>query len=265
MILPLLLLAVIAGCVVPPADRRKDTPETINAVKRHLLIPGEELTYDIKSGIFILGKVKLTIKASEANSNHLVLELLADSTHPWLPSLSYRYKSVVNKSDFSTVQFDMEEMEKSEVEKTVTFKPDYNTHVGKYTRVKHSSIKKGTLSFEEKVYDYLSVIYLLRKKMPEIGKQLEVPLYNEREILNLKIKNLTERDIVLKNGGRFRSYILKPRRDFEGIFVRKGKVLLWMDTTYHIPLKIIIKLPFGVGRIELKKAENTQSGKVFIQ
>jgi len=259
-----LVLGSAAGCLVPPVDRRHDPPAEVTAVKQKLLVPGEKLTYTIKAGIFTLGQAELSIKASEKGKHLLNLTLFANSTHPWLPSLSYTYTSLVKRTDWKTVSFNLEEMRKTEIVKTVRFIPDYKEHVGSYSIMKGKAVRKGKLPLKEAVYDYISVVYLLRTALPEIGKKIEVPLFHEGRLFQLKFKNITKRDIAIGGTGRFSAYILKPHRDLEGVFVRRGKVLIWIDATYRIPLKILITLPFGTCRIELKKAENTQTGDVFI-
>jgi hypothetical protein len=261
----LLTAVLFSGCHTPPVDRRQFSPEKDAEIKRGLMVPGEKLTYNISgAGIRSLGKAELAIKASETDKDILHLSLFANSTHPWFPSLSYTYRSTVRKNDFSTLSFQMEQTRKSEIEKTVQFRPDYKTRTAAYSMTQYSSTSKGKLNFDNTVYDALSILYFIRTSLPEIGRNLEVPLFHEKQIMNVKVQNLTERDIVLDETGRFTAYIFKPRHAFEGIFVRRGKVFLWLDSTYGIPLKIILKLPFGVGIIELIKAENTQTGDVFI-
>ena len=260
----LLTALLAAGCTLPPSDRRSDPPGRTAAIQRNLLVPGEKLTYAIRTGQFSLGQAEFSIQASETSKDILHLNLFANSTHPWFPALSYTYKSTVRKSDFATLSFNMEQTEKSEIEKTVQFEAGYDKRAGDYSVVKRDVAQKGTVKIDETVYDYLSIIYLLRKSMPSTGEQLEVPVFHETGIVDIKVKNLTERDIVLNNTGRFSASILKPKRNFEDVFFRRGNILLWIDSTYRIPLRIVIKLPFGIGRIELIKAENTQTGDVFI-
>lgn len=270
----LVLLAaglMVSGCFLPARNIWDEEKETINAVNKSLLVPGEKLTFDIKAGILTLGEAELTIKVSAKNRENLILSLYVNSTHPLLPSLSYSYKSTVNKDDFSTRFFEMEEMKKSETKKSITFEPNYSTHKGEFKLQKKKSTKTGILSFGGKVYDYVSLLYMLRasfskvEESKKVWRSKEVSLFTESEIINIKIKNLAKRTITLPKIGKFKGYILKPRRDFEGIFFRKGDILLWIDDTYFLPLKIIIKLPFGTGTIELKKVENTQTAEVFFQ
>jgi hypothetical protein len=262
----LIVLAVVcSGCWLPPRDRRDDPPERVEKVRAQLLIPGERLTYEIRVGAFRLGEARLSINVSEKNPEHLVLRLLAESKHPWLPSLSYSYRSTVRREDFACVFFEMEEMEKTEIKKAVSFRPDQSTRKGTYTFTKKKRSKSGLLTFTEPVYDYISLLYLVRRELPEPGKQLEVPVFNEDEIIKIRVKNLAKRELTLDSLGKFRGYVLRPRRPLRGVFYRQGDILFWLDETYLIPLKIIIKLPFGTGIIELTRAENTQTGEILYQ
>ncbi len=262
----ILLLLLCSGCFLLPERKIwEDDTQAVEAARKGLMIPGEQLTYTIKTGAFKLGEAFLSVKVAEKNVENLELTFFATSTHPWLPSLSYTYKSIVNKDDFSTISFQMEETRKSEIRKSASFKANYAAGKAEFTLTKKKKATEGVLALPGKTYDYISLIYLLRKKLPAVGESTYIPIYNEKEILNLRVRNLAIRELTLSQVGKFKGFILKPKREFEGVFFQKGNILLWMDETYNIPLRIIIQLPFGTGVIDLEKAENTQTGDVFIQ
>jgi hypothetical protein len=249
-----------AGCELPMPKAWTPLEAKIEANRSQLMVPGEKLSYTIRSGIFTLGQAQLSIKVSEKNPENMDLVLLASSTHPWLPSLTYSYRSTVNKDDFASLNLEMEETEKSEIKKSVTFTPDYTTHQAEYTRTKRRSTVRGVLGFEGRLYDYLSMLYVLRKDLPAVGEQRKLTIFNETALVDLAIKNLASRELVISGVAKFKAFVLKPKRAFEGIFFDRGDILLWIDETYHIPIRIVVKLPFGTATIDLVKAENTQTG-----
>ena len=125
---------IISGCFILPEQKvwTKD-PQQISMIRNQLLIPGEKLSYTINTGIFKLGHAELTIKVAKQDINKIALSLLATSTHPWMPSRSYVYKSIANKDTFATDRYQMEEMEKSDIMKSVSFEADYSKHTGTYS------------------------------------------------------------------------------------------------------------------------------------
>ncbi|MFH1708203.1 MAG: DUF3108 domain-containing protein [Planctomycetota bacterium] len=254
-----------SGCVLPEPKAWTPAEAQIEANRRQLMVAGEKLSYTIRSGIFILGQAQLVIKASEKNPENLDLVLLANSTHPWLPSLSYSYRSTVAPDDLATLAFEMEETEKSEIKKSVTFLPDYTTQTAEYTRTRRRATTRSTLAFEGRVHDYISLLYLLRKDLPAVGDQRRMTVFNEDALVDVSVKNLASRELVLAGVGKFKAFILKPKRALEGIFFSRRDILVWIDETYHIPIRIVIKLPFRTATIDLVKAENTQTGKTLFQ
>ena len=108
------------------------------------------------------------------------------------------------------------------------------------------------------------MLYELRTNLPPVGKHRDITIFNEKKLLNIRVRNIALREITLAGLGTFQAYIIRPKRKFEGIFLERSTVLVWIDKTYKIPLRFIIKLPFGTARIDLVKAENTQTGKQLL-
>ena len=49
---------------------------------------------------------------------------------------------------------------------------------------------------------------------------------------------------------------------FQGIFVRKGKMTIWVEKRTRIPLLMKVKIPIGSASAVLIKAENSPLSKI---
>ncbi|MBI5632858.1 MAG: DUF3108 domain-containing protein [Nitrospirae bacterium] len=97
----------------------------------------------------------------------------------------------------------------------------------------------------ENVFDPLSVLYYVRTMKLEVGKSAYVDIFDSKKLWNVEIQVLRKEKIstIL---GEVNAIVIKPLMKSEGIFNRKGEVLIWLtDDPKRIPVRMQTKVAVG--------------------
>lgn len=115
-----------------------------------------------------------------------------------------------------------------------------------------------TLSVRGKVFDVLSAFYESRTRPLEVGKSISVELHDIDKYYTLEVSVLRQETIKVP-AGKFDCFVIEPRLKSEGLFRRKGSMLVWITADENrIPVMMRSKLYFG--RV-WAKLSNYQLGK----
>jgi hypothetical protein len=95
------------------------------------------------------------------------------------------------------------------------------------------------------VFDPISGFYFLRTLRLEVGKPVYITIFDSKKVWNVEVQVLRRERIALPIG-TFNTIVVKPLMQSEGIFYRKGEILIWLtDDTRHIPVKLQSKVAVG--------------------
>jgi len=95
------------------------------------------------------------------------------------------------------------------------------------------------------VFDPISSFYYLRTLKLEPGKSVYVTVFDSKKVWNVEIQVLRKERISLPTG-TFNTIVVKPLMKSEGIFYRKGEILIWLtDDIKHIPVKLQTRVAVG--------------------
>jgi hypothetical protein len=97
----------------------------------------------------------------------------------------------------------------------------------------------------ENVFDPLSVLYVVRGMKLEVGKSAYVEMFDSKKLWNVEIQVLRKEKISTVFG-EVNAIVIKPLMKSEGIFNRKGEILIWLtDDQKRIPVKMQTKVVVG--------------------
>jgi hypothetical protein len=121
-----------------------------------------------------------------------------------------------------------------------------------FDRKKNKATFKDYINNEKKdfdlpvtVFDPISSFYYLRTLKLEEGKSVYVTVFDSKKLWNVEIQILRKETISLPTG-TFNTIVVKPLMKSEGIFNRKGEILIWLtDDMKHIPVKLQTKVAVG--------------------
>lgn len=97
----------------------------------------------------------------------------------------------------------------------------------------------------ENVFDPLSVLYYVRTMKLEVGKPAYVDIFDSKKLWNVEVQVLRKEKIstIL---GEVDAIVIKPLMKSEGIFNRKGEMLIWLtDDKKRVPVKMQTKVAVG--------------------
>lgn len=95
------------------------------------------------------------------------------------------------------------------------------------------------------IFDPLSSFYYLRKMNLEVGKPVYVTVFDSKKVWNVEVQVLKKERVKIP-AGTFDTIVIKPRMKSEGIFSRKGDMLIWLtDDERKIPVRMKTKIRVG--------------------
>ncbi|MBI5847775.1 MAG: DUF3108 domain-containing protein [Nitrospirae bacterium] len=97
----------------------------------------------------------------------------------------------------------------------------------------------------ENVFDPLSVLYYVRTLKLEVGKPVYVDIFDSKKIWNVEVQ-VVRKEKISTILGEVETIVIKPLMKSEGIFNRKGEMLIWLtDDQKRTPVKMQTKVAVG--------------------
>jgi hypothetical protein len=116
--------------------------------------------------------------------------------------------------------------------------------------------KKKEHVMEGPVWDVISGFYYLRTQPFVVGKTIYIDIFDSNKLLKAEVSVLRKEKIKVYGKGEVDTIVVKPDLKSEGLFHRKGNILIWlMDDESKMPVRVETKVPIGKVVAELKKSE----------
>ena len=115
----------------------------------------------------------------------------------------------------------------------------------KATFIDHLDNDRKEFAISEHAFDPLSVLYYVRTLKLEVGKSVYMDIFDSKKLWNVEVKVL-RRERISSILGDVETVVVKPLMKSEGIFNRKGDMLIWLtDDQKRIPVKMQTKVAVG--------------------
>lgn len=115
----------------------------------------------------------------------------------------------------------------------------------KATYINHLSNETLTFDINDSTLDPLSCFYYVRRLPLEIGKSVFIDVFDNKKQYTVEIQVLNKETIETPLGV-FKTILIKPIIKSEGIFYRKGDILIWLtDDEKKTPVLLKTKVPVG--------------------
>jgi len=111
----------------------------------------------------------------------------------------------------------------------------------------HDILKDENTEYEldKPAYDPLSGFYAMTKTPMEIGRTEYIKIFDNKKIFDAEI-NVLKKENVSVPAGKFDTIVINPILQTEGLFVRKGKMYIWLtDDDRNIPVMFKSKVKIG--------------------
>jgi len=217
--------------------------------------PGEKLSYVLKWAGVPAGDSVMEVVEGEYSGGANLYRVISTAKSRSLVDVIYkvrnRYETHIHPFDGLTRKyvFDMREGGKREDRLLI-----FDQNKLSVTRILK---KKGDVQikdYEIPLYtqDNLSALYALRNEPLRVGDSLTYRVFESRKNWELVIDVLATEEVEVR-AGRFRTVVVHPKLKFEGIFRRKGELLVYMsDDEWHIPVLMKSKVSIGSINAELE-------------
>ena len=111
--------------------------------------------------------------------------------------------------------------------------------------IDHLKNEKKSFAVDPPVFDPLSGFFYLRSLPLTIGKPVFISVFDSKRVWNVEVQVLKKELIVLPSG-KVNTILVKPFMQSEGIFSRKGEILIWLtDDEKRIPVRMQTKVAIG--------------------
>jgi hypothetical protein len=230
---------------------RFDKKETLQIVKT----ASEIFYYDISWLGIHVGKAVL-----EAIDNNGVIRITSQINSAPFLSAFYRVEDFAESViiDGMPVNFRIKQLEgKYRSQKETIFDVNHKIitffNYLKDTRDEHA-IKS------ENIWDVISGFYYLRTLPLEVGKAVYIDIFDSNKFYKAQIDVLKKEKIKVAHGDEIDTILVKPTLQSEGLFQRKGDILIWIsDDEKRIPVRVATSVSVGNVVAELQNSEAVKS------
>ncbi len=124
----------------------------------------------------------------------------------------------------------------------------FDHHNSKVTYIDYLDKERKDFDIPPLTFDAISSFYYLRTLPLQVGKSVYITIFDSKKIWNVEVQVLRKERIEVP-AGVFDTIVVKPLMKSEGIFSRKGEILIWLsDDARRIP--VMLKTKVKVGSIE---------------
>jgi hypothetical protein len=96
------------------------------------------------------------------------------------------------------------------------------------------------------LWDVLTGFYYLRRQPLEIGKPVNISMFDSNKFLNTEVKVLRREKVKLNSGEEVSAIVVEPILNSEGLFKKSGTILIWLtDDERRMPVRMETKLKIG--------------------
>ncbi|GBE03903.1 hypothetical protein BMS3Abin09_00826 [bacterium BMS3Abin09] len=105
--------------------------------------------------------------------------------------------------------------------------------------------EKAEYKLDKPAYDPLSGFYVMTQLPMEIGKTEYISMFDSKKIFDAEI-NVLKKENISVPAGKFDTIVINPVLQTEGLFVRNGKMFIWLtDDERKIPVMFRSKVKIG--------------------
>ena len=220
---------------------------------------GEEIDYEVFWGIFMVGEA--TAKAEWVNRDgRRLLSLNARAKTNGIVEKLYPVteflESIIDPVTFLPLSFEKDSHEgKHHHHELTTF--DHAARKGLWKSLLKDDHEE--FAIDEDTRDLMGLMYWIRKDPIQAGETRNYRVMTDEKLYELVVESGKKEKVELENYGKVPCIKMEPKGKFNGMFVRKGRMFLWLsdDARYTIcratasvpvaSIKIMLKTVRGPG------------------
>ena len=226
------------------------------------LAEGERLTYLIKWSGMPAGASTLSVKWKRdfegAQAYHIESETKTNKLTGWAYEVDDKVITIIDaKGGFSRL-FQMSKSE-DRIKQSEHIRFDYENDLAIYEQRRPGPFptrSRKLVHIDGFMQDPLSCVYYLRTMPLSPGDTLRMPVHTARRTWPLTVKVVGREELDIPGFGKLSTLRVEPTMHFPGIFVRKGRIVVWVEEETRVPVRMNVDIPIGSITVTLSDAEN---------
>ncbi|MDA0989342.1 MAG: DUF3108 domain-containing protein [Verrucomicrobia bacterium] len=191
---------------------------------------GESLVYNIYWGVIPVGTTEITTEWIEEGGRILLAiryRTRSNSVIATLYPVDDRIESIIDPETFLSVRFTKNLKEgRHRYHEQTTF--DYANGVAHWKSFIKNTSK--TYPIESDTRDLVTFMYYMRSQTFEAGTTKTYRVMADEKIYELILECEENERVALDDYGKVPSLRMEPKAKFEGLFVRSGRMKMWVST-----------------------------------
>ncbi len=217
---------------------------------------GEKITYRIYWGFIPVGSATTWTEWTEFEGRKLLairMRTLSNKVVEKLYPVNDTIESLIDPETFLPVRFSKDMSEGTHQYKETTLFDRKNKIARWESKL---TGKKKEYPIEAETRDIPSLMYYLRTQTFTVGKREHYRVQADEKVYDLWLNIQKKEKVDTPNYGKVASIKVEPEAAFNGLFVRKGKVWVWMsDDTRGLAPRIEASIPVANVRAVIVQVE----------
>lgn len=226
---------------------------------------GEKLTYVIYWGWIGVGTSEATtdwVWRDDDWSLQIKFRTKSNGVVDKLYPVDDRVEVFIDPDTLRPISFELDLNEGKTTRHAITLF-DWKAMQATYTRKREGRKDEVHLiDLEEDTRDLVSFMYFMRRHEFKDKETYEFTVLADEKLYELFVKTSGYDRVKLENYGRVKSLKMDPEAQFDGVFVRKGKMQVWLsDDDRQLLTKLQLDTPFANVRLLLRSVEGPGDDK----
>jgi hypothetical protein len=216
---------------------------------------GEHLTYDIYWGFIHVGQTEVTTEWVKHDDGRTLLRIRFKTRTNRVVETLYPVEDIqetlIDPETFLPVQNLINSRQGRRTQHEIT-RFDHQAKKAYWESLKKD--RKKVVDIEADTRDIISMMYFIRSQSYTVGDSIETKVFTDEKLFDLFVKIPKKEKVDLDAYGPVASLRFDPEAAFNGLFVRKGKMTLWVSNDRRkLCTKITAEVPVAKIRIQLVK------------
>lgn len=232
------------------------------------LAEGERLVYDIKWSSMPAGSSTLSVKWKRDFEGAQAYHIECETKTNKLTGLAYpvddKTITIIDAAGGFSRLFQMSKSE-DRIRQTEYIRFDYENDLAVYEQRRPGPFPTRSLKrvhIDGFMQDPLSCVYYLRATPLSPGDRLRMPVHTARRSWPLTVEVVRREELTIPGFGTLSTLRVEPTMHFPGIFVRKGRMVIWLEEETRIPVRMNVDVPIGSITVTLSDAENAPLSRI---
>ena len=209
------------------------------------LFVGEKLVYSVRLLGIEVGRgeaeVKEIVKVRDREAYHVEIQVRSARIIDWIYKVRDTHHSYIDVERLHSLRYE-KILREGRYRADEVMEYDQVNHTAGYFSRKNGSRKE--MRIPPDVQDQLSCGFWFRLQEIRPGTEIFVPVNADEKNWSLRVKVLRETKIKLRGFPEFEAVEVEPEIQFQGIFVKRGKIRGWLSLDERrIPLRMTVKIP----------------------